>query len=156
MAHGFRGGPGHHHSPSSFSGPSGPGSSNVGVPRSTRSSSYWDSELKCIMDNDIAGKVMSEVAQKREVRKARHLFEASGQAQPPSKDFLALLITEKGIIWSKWRITLRGYTSGAAPVPMPQEEVMSFTDFKCNDSLQVCIILFILHMICNLYLNRTK
>lgn len=107
-------------------------------PRTSRGSSFWDPELQCIVNTDTATKVMEEVSLKKEVRRARKLFEATAQSQSPSKDFVALLITEKGIIWSKWKITLRGYTSGGAPVPQPQEEVMSYTDFKCNDSLQVC------------------
>lgn len=74
---------------------------------------------------------------KRSIRRARLLFEASAQSQSPSKDFVSIMITELGIIWRKWKITLRGYTSGTAPVPQPLEEVMSFTDFKCNDSLLV-------------------
>lgn len=106
--------------------------------KGSRGSSLWDPELQCIMENQSGSAIMREVALKREIRRARLLFEATAQSQSPSKDFVGLLITEKGIIWSKWKITLRGYTSGGAPVPQPQEDVMSFTDFKCNDSLLVC------------------
>lgn len=100
----------------------------------SKKSSYWDASLS---DNDATSRVMAEVAAKKEIRNARLLFEASTQSNPPSKDFVSILITENGIIWSKWKITLRGYTSGCAPVPQPQEDVMSITDFKCNDSLMV-------------------
>lgn len=113
-------------------------STGNGSPKNSRGSSLWDPGLQSVMESESGSKIMAEVAIKREIRRARHLFEATAQSQSPSKDFVALLITEKGIIWSKWKITLRGYTSGGAAVPQPQEEVMSFTDFKCNDSLLVC------------------
>lgn len=100
-------------------------------------SASWDPQMQSIVDTEVGARITREVAIKKEIRRARLLFEASAQSQSPSKDFVALLITEKGIIWSKWKVTLRGYTSGGAPVPQPQEEVMSFTDFKCNDSLLV-------------------
>ena len=96
--------------------------------------SVWDPDLRCLVGES---KVSREVTAKRAIRNARLLFEASAQSQSPSKDFTCILITEKGIIWSKWKITLRGFTSGTAPVPQPQEEAMSFTDFKCNDALMV-------------------
>ncbi len=101
---------------------------------STTRESVWDPELQCIVGES---KVSREVNAKKEIRNARLLFEASAQSTSPSKDFACILITEKGIIWSKWKITLRGYTSRTAPVPQPQEEAMSFTDFKCNDALMV-------------------
>ena len=107
--------------------------SSRGSQSSTRDS-IWDPELQCLVGES---RVSKEVAIKKAIRKARLLFEASAQSQSPSKDFACILITEKGIIWSKWKITLRGYTSGTAPVPQPQEEAMSFTDFKCNDALMV-------------------
>ena len=96
--------------------------------------SIWDPELQCLVGES---RVSRDMTAKKEIRNARLLFEASAQSQSPSKDFACILITEKGIIWSKWKITLRGFTSGTAPVPQPQEEAMSFTDFKCNDSLMV-------------------
>lgn len=99
--------------------------------------SLWDPGLQSVLDNASGKRIMSEVTAKKNIRRARLLFEASAQSQSPSKDFVSIVITELGIIWSKWKITLRGYTSGAAPVPQPQEEIMSFTDFKCNDSLLV-------------------
>ncbi len=96
-----------------------------------------DPGLQSIFENESGKRILKEVAAKKEIRRARLLFEASTQSQPPSKDFVSIMITEMGIIWSKWKITLRGYTSGTAPVPQPQEEVMSITDFKCNDPLMV-------------------
>ena len=101
----------------------------------SKRSSYWDASITT--ETGATARVMADVAAKKEIRSARLLFEASAQSNSPSKDFVSILITENGIIWSKWKITLRGYTSGCAPVPQPQEEVMSITDFKCNDSLMV-------------------
>lgn len=121
---------------------------------STKRESPWDTDKNAdspdstvkretldpvLQGTDSGSRIMNDLATKKNVREAKRLFEASGQARSPSKDFVGLLVTEKGIIWRKWKITLRGYTSGAAPVPQPQEEVMSMTDFRCNDSLLVLI-----------------
>lgn len=108
--------------------------SSRGSQSSTPRDSIWDPDLHCIIGES---KVSKEVIAKRAIRNAQLLFEASAQSQSPSKDYVSIKVTEKGIIWSKWKITLRGFTSGTAPVPQPQEEAMSFTDFKCNDSLMV-------------------
>jgi F-box protein 36 len=74
------------------------------------------------------------VAWKQAVKRSRKIFEATGQVPAPSKDFCQILVTEGGVIWRKWRITLRNVSQGAAP--MPTEQVMTYEDFQLDKSLQ--------------------
>ena len=73
---------------------------------------------------------------KKEILGAKKLFEATAQVPSPSKDFTQIIITEKGMVWRRWKISLRSVTQGA--VPQPSEEVMLHEDFRYDTSLQVC------------------
>ncbi len=90
-----------------------------------------------IFDNDSSSRIVAAVARKKEIVNSRILFEARGQVPSPSKDYSNLIVTEKGVVWRRWKITLRGVTSGAAPMPQPIEEMMTFAEYKEDDTLQV-------------------
>lgn len=81
--------------------------------------------------------IAQNMIKRKEIQRARTLFEMSSQTPAPSKDFVNIIVTTKGVIWRKWKITLRGLTSGAAPTPQPVEEVLSYEDYICYDVLQV-------------------
>lgn len=91
-----------------------------------RDGSFSDEALKCL-------------ARKREVNKAETLFEITGQFPSPSKDFCQLKITSEGVIWRRWKISIRGVNHGTAPTPMPIEEVLSYEDYQYHNVLQVFV-----------------
>ena len=78
--------------------------------------------------------IREEIASKRAVITARKLYDITGQAPSPSKDFCQILVTEKGIIWRRWKITLRNFSQGTAP--SPNEVVMNYEDFLNDKSFQ--------------------
>lgn len=86
------------------------------------------------LDNSISDEVMAKVARKKEILKAKKLFEATAQVPSPSKDFTQIILTERGVVWRKWKITLRGISQGAAPAP--SEEALSHEDFQYDSTLQ--------------------
>ena len=99
-----------------------------------------------IQTSNASDEVMGKIAKKRELMEGKILFEADTLSPAPSKDICYLVITEKGVMWRKWKISLRGVTSGSAPVPQPVEECMTHIDFKCDDTLMVSW-LHVLHYI---------
>ena len=78
--------------------------------------------------------LMQSIANKKEVTRAKKLYDATAQVPSPSKDFCQILITEKGIVWRKWKITMRNFSRGKAPAP--SEVIMTYEDFKYDKSLQ--------------------
>lgn len=93
--------------------------------------SSWERET------NISEEVMARIGRKKELMRGAILFSSETLAPAPSKDLCHLIITEKGVMWRKWKISLRGLTSGSAPVPQPVEECMSHIDFRCDDALMV-------------------
>ena len=91
--------------------------------------------LQKVLDSQVSDEVMKNVALKKKVLAAKKLFEATAQVPSPSKDFMQIIVTEKGMIWRRWKISLRGVSQGA--VPQPSEEVMPHEDFKYDSTLQV-------------------
>lgn len=86
------------------------------------------------LDNSRSDEIMAKVARKKEILKAKKLFEATAQVPSPSKDFTQIILTERGVVWRKWKITLRGISQGAAPAP--SEEALSHEDFQYDSTLQ--------------------
>lgn len=82
-------------------------------------------EAKIQAASKIDQATMRLMTEKKIVIRAKKLFEVSGQVPSPSKDFCQLLITTKGVVWRKWKITLRNASQRA---PSPVEEVMSHDD----------------------------
>ena len=86
------------------------------------------------LDSTRSDEAMQKAAYKKEILSAKKLFEASAQVPSPSKDFAQILITEGGVVWRRWKITLRGISSGG--VPSPNEEAMTHEDFGYDTTLQ--------------------
>lgn len=78
--------------------------------------------------------LIQELADKKVIVRSQKLFEVTGQVPAPSKDFCQLLVNTRGIVWRKWKITLRGVSRGYAP--SPTESVMTYLDFKYDKELQ--------------------
>ena len=93
--------------------------------------------LQKVLDSHARDEVLKRVALKKDILKSKTLFEATAQVPSPSKDFSQIIVTEKGMVWRKWKISLRGVSQGA--VPQPSEEVMLHEDFQYDTTLQVCM-----------------
>ena len=93
--------------------------------------------IQKVLDSHSSDEIMEKVALKRDILRAKKLFEATAQVPSPSKDFTQIVVTEKGMVWRRWKISLRGVSHGA--VPQPSEEVMLHEDFKYSTSLQVIV-----------------
>jgi hypothetical protein len=93
--------------------------------------------LQRVLDSQASDEVVKRMTLKKEILSAKKLFEATAQVPSPSKDFTQIVITERGMVWRKWKISLRGVSQGA--VPQPSEEVMLHEDFQYDSTLQVCM-----------------
>ena len=82
-----------------------------------------EAKIQAASSVDLATK--QSIIDNRTVLRSKKLFEISGQVPTPSKDFCQLLITEKGVVWRRWKITLRNI---ALQAPSPSEEIMSHED----------------------------
>lgn len=94
--------------------------------------------IQKVLDNHSSDEIMKRVALKKDILGAKKLFEATAQVPSPSKDFTQIVVTKKGMVWRRWKISLRGVSHGA--VPQPSEEVLLHEDFKYSTTLQVCQI----------------
>lgn len=104
-------------------------------------------EIERVLDSRASDELMKSLTWKREVSKAKTLFEITGQLPSPSKDFAQLKITAKGIVWRKWKISIRGVTKGTAPTPQPSEVVLNHQDFQYDEVLQVRLYLHSVSMV---------
>ena len=91
--------------------------------------------IQKVLSSHTSDEVMKKLSLKREILSAKKLFEATAQVPSPSKDFTQIIVTEKGMVWRRWKISLRGVSQGA--VPQPSEEAMLHEDFNYNSTLQV-------------------
>ena len=89
----------------------------------------------------MAAEIVGDVTKKNAIIKSKVLYEAKGQAPAPSKDYVSVVITEKGVIWRRWKITLRGLATKTAMVPLPYEAVMTYEDYMYDDAIQVSVYL---------------
>lgn len=78
--------------------------------------------------------VAEEIAWHNNVRTAKKLYEKSGQAPSPSKDYCQILVTTKGVAWRVWNITLRNTAHGW--YPKPTEDIMTLADYEYDKTLQ--------------------
>lgn len=78
--------------------------------------------------------VMEQVAWKKQITQAKKLFETTTQAPSPSKDYVHILVTERGVIHRRFPITLRGVSQGA--IPTPTEKIMTLEDFMTDTDFQ--------------------
>ena len=89
-----------------------------------------EAKIQSVLKTDDA--TMHLLKEKRAIIRAKKLFEATNQVPSPSKDFCQLLVTQKGVVWRRWKITLRNISVRA---PSPSEYVMSYEDFLEDKSL---------------------
>ena len=87
-----------------------------------------------LIESKASDELLEKVSWKKNILSAKKLFEATAQAPSPSKDFTQIVITEQGVVWRRWKISLRGVSRGAAPTPY--EEFMTHEDFLYSDSLE--------------------
>ena len=78
--------------------------------------------------------IMQEVSRKKRIAGSKKLFELTGQAPSPSKDYLQVLVTEGGVVLRRIPITVRGVTQGA--VPAPSEKVLTLEEFAVDADFQ--------------------
>ena len=81
-----------------------------------------------------AAALREHVAWKKQLTAGKKLFETTQQAPSPSKDFIQILVTERGVIFRRFPISLRGLTQGA--VLTPTEKLMTLEDFKLDHEFQ--------------------
>lgn len=86
---------------------------------------------------DNSAEVIEQVRRKKELMAGPILFTCEAQSPAPSKDYCNIVISKKGVLWRKWKISLRGLASGSAPLPQPMEECLTHLDFRCQDALIV-------------------
>lgn len=91
-------------------------------------------ENTAYLDSTASQELLEQVSWKKEILRAKKLFEATAQVPSPSKDFTQILVTERGVVWRRWKITMRGFAQGGAP--SPSELAMSHEDFKYDTTLQ--------------------
>lgn len=91
-------------------------------------------ELELDLNDATSETVLRHVAWKKEVLKAKKLFETSSQAPSPSKDYCQLIVTEKGVVMRRWKITLRNASSRHATAPT--EDCISYEDFLYDTQRQ--------------------
>ncbi|KAB5575017.1 hypothetical protein PHYPO_G00215820 [Pangasianodon hypophthalmus] len=65
------------------------------------------------------------------------LFETSGQAPSPSKDFYQLAVTKTEVIWRWWKISLRIQLQGTLPGEMKQSHVDFLNDARLQQQVGV-------------------
>lgn len=75
---------------------------------------------------DVSDEVVAEVKRKEALMAGPVLFSCQVQSPAPSKDYCSILISKKGVLWRKWRITLR------TKAPMPNEERLSHLNSDAN------------------------
>lgn len=88
------------------------------------------------------------------------LFEKTGQAPSPSKDFHQLLVTEEELIWRTWRVSLRKDQVG---IP-PSQNKQSHEDFYYDNLISADIkrvfgediLIYVQCIVCNDWLYRMK
>ena len=86
------------------------------------------------MATNSSSSLMEEISSRKEMRLSKKLYQLSGQAPSPSKDYCQLIVTEKGLIWRRWNITIRNRSHGWYPTP--EEELMSYEDFEDDEHFQ--------------------
>ena len=75
--------------------------------------------------------VLQNTYNMKEILRAPKLFEASNQVPSPGKDWCHIIVTERGAVWRKWKITLRNQSSARAPT----EKIFSLDDLKLDTSI---------------------
>ena len=78
--------------------------------------------------------VLRNVAKKKNIMSCPKLLEESCQDPAPSKDFCHMMVTEKGVIWRRWKVSVRNITQGAVPAPV--ERGFTVEEFLADKDMQ--------------------
>lgn len=86
------------------------------------------------LSSTASDELLEQVSWKKQITQAKKLFETTTQAPSPSKDYVHVLVTERGVVQRRFPITLRGVSRGA--VPTPTEKIVTLEEFKIDTDLQ--------------------
>ena len=78
---------------------------------------------------------LESIAKKKEILSARKLVDIAKQAPSPSKDWCQLIVTERGLVCRRWKISIRGIARGGGPAPT-EVALYFFEEFQMDDSIQ--------------------
>ena len=78
--------------------------------------------------------VLQNVAKKKGILSSPKLLEESCQDPAPSKDFCNFVVTERGVIWRRWKVSVRNVTQGAVPAPV--ERGLTVDEFLMDKDMQ--------------------
>lgn len=78
--------------------------------------------------------VLQNIAKKKDILSFPKLLEESCQDPAPSKDFCHLMVTERGVIWRRWKVSVRNITQGAVPAPV--ERGFTVDEFLVDKDMQ--------------------
>ena len=78
--------------------------------------------------------VLQNIAKKKDILSFPRLLEESCQDPAPSKDFCHLMVTERGVIWRRWKVSVRNITQGAVPAPV--ERGFTADEFLVDKDMQ--------------------
>ena len=86
------------------------------------------------LSSKASDELLEQVSWKKQVARAKKLLEATRQAPAPSKDYVHLLLTERGVVLRRFPITMRGVAQGA--VPAPTEKIVNLEEFLVDADFQ--------------------
>ena len=78
---------------------------------------------------------LESISKKKEILSARKLVDIAKQAPSPSKDWCQLIVTERGLVCRRWKISIRGIARGGGPAPT-EVALYFFEEFQMDDSIQ--------------------
>ena len=78
--------------------------------------------------------VLRNIAMKKDIMSFPKLLEESCQDPAPSKDFCHVMVTERGVIWRRWKVSVRNITQGAVPAPV--ERGFTVEEFLADKDMQ--------------------
>lgn len=90
-----------------------------------------------IKDLNVPGSklALDSIAKKKKILSGRKLVDVARQASAPSKDWCQLIVTERGLICRRWKISIRGISHGGGPTPT-EVALYFFDEFQMDDSIQ--------------------
>jgi len=78
---------------------------------------------------------LDSIAKKKNILSGRKLVDVAKQAPAPSKDWCQLIVTERGLVCRRWKISIRGIARGGGPSPT-EVALYFFDEFQMDDSIQ--------------------
>ena len=86
------------------------------------------------LKSTVSDELLQQVAWKKKIKQAKKLLDETKQAPPPSKDYVQIVVTEGGVVYRRFPITIRGVSQGA--IPSPTEKVMTLDEFTQDREFQ--------------------